>query len=587
MHSRASIPLLVLAGLALTLPMAGEALTAQVVASEVSVSRDAATLRLEFHDGTDLEVGFREGRTVIDGSEVGRYMPGDALESSWRGLIGETVQMGPEEVGRHLTEWAPPSDLESASEEVARALTSEFDRRLAQATTPAAGPDPSLLEGQTDDVLRALLRRPERLQQLSAVLDGMEIDELDLRVGQNVRVGEGEVVPATLVVVDGNLTIAGTVQGHVVTLGGTIDLEEGGRVDGDLRWRNGELQGDRGVVAGTIAEVEDPRARFEAELREELRRELPREAATREATSSPWERMTVARPVRNLVSGFLGLLQTVVTFAVLLLLGGAILYLFPRNLKVIGDTVRNEPGRSALVGIAGFVLFFPVWIVGMVALAISIIGIPLLLGWIPFFPVAIALSCVLGFLAIAFAAGESLSERGLRGLEWVDEANALHQMALGIGVFLIAFAGASVVQMAGPWLGFLRGLLLFAGVLGVLAAVTIGFGAVLLSRAGRNHPPAPWTGSAGRPRPHDPGGPPPPNEPAPPFDDEVQEWERELRRRRSAREESGETHGSGGGTATETRPEGAAEESDPPEKPEGDGPPDRGSGSGDEGSQRG
>jgi hypothetical protein len=38
--------------------------------------------------------------------------------------------------------------------------------------------------------------------------------------------------------------------------------------------------------------------------------------------------------------------------------------------------------------------------------------------------------------------------------------------------------------MAGPWLGFIRGLLFFVGSVTTWAAITIGFGAALVSRGG-------------------------------------------------------------------------------------------------------
>jgi hypothetical protein len=47
-----------------------------------------------------------------------------------------------------------------------------------------------------------------------------------------------------------------------------------------------------------------------------------------------------------------------------------------------------------------------------------------------------------------------------------------------------AFVISNVLAIAGPWLGFLRGLFIVAGVCGTVAAALIGFGAVLITRAG-------------------------------------------------------------------------------------------------------
>ena len=50
---------------------------------------------------------------------------------------------------------------------------------------------------------------------------------------------------------------------------------------------------------------------------------------------------------------------------------------------------------------------------------------------------------------------------------------------------MAAFIMSNVVEVGGPWLGFLQGLFATLGVLATIAAMLVGFGAVLITRAGR------------------------------------------------------------------------------------------------------
>ncbi len=114
----------------------------------------------------------------------------------------------------------------------------------------------------------------------------------------------------------------------------------------------------------------------------------------------------------------------------------------------------------------------------------SIVGIPLLLVFAPLFPVAVLLAAVGGYLAVAHGAGEALAERRFTGTDWFTRANSYYYVITGVGLLLMFFLAAHVVSMAGPWLGFLEGLLKFVAVMLTWAAFTVGFGAFLISRGG-------------------------------------------------------------------------------------------------------
>jgi hypothetical protein len=155
-----------------------------------------------------------------------------------------------------------------------------------------------------------------------------------------------------------------------------------------------------------------------------------------------------------------------------------------KYIEGVADTVRAGIGRAFLVGLAGSFLLLPVFVLGIIALAISIVGIPALIVWIPLFPLGAAAAVLLGYLAVAHAAGESWAERRYYGSEWFTRANSYYFMASGLALLGALFFAANVITMAGPWLGFINNILNFFGVILTWAAATIGFGAVLISRGG-------------------------------------------------------------------------------------------------------
>jgi len=190
-------------------------------------------------------------------------------------------------------------------------------------------------------------------------------------------------------------------------------------------------------------------------------------------------------PLRHVGRGITGIFATLVTYAVLFGLGFLIVLFGGRKyIEGVADTARAGIGRSFLVGLAGSFLLLPVFVLGVIALAISIVGIPALLVWIPLFPIGTLLACLLGFLGVAHAAGESWAERRYYGGEWMTRANSYYFMATGLALLSSLFMAAHIITMAGPWLGFINNILNFLGIMLTWTAATIGFGAVLISRGG-------------------------------------------------------------------------------------------------------
>lgn len=214
----------------------------------------------------------------------------------------------------------------------------------------------------------------------------------------------------------------------------------------------------------------DLRSQIRQEMRTELRRETRRQAAR--------------SPFRHIMRGITGVFSTLMAYAVLVGLGFLAVFFGRSHLETIADTARHSTVRAGLVGLAGSFLVLPAFILGALALAISIVGIPLLLVYLPLFPLAVVLAAVGGYLAVAHGAGEALAERRFSGTEWFTRANSYYYVITGVGLLLVLFIAAHIITMAGPWLGFLHGLLKFLAIMVTWAAFMIGFGAFLITRGG-------------------------------------------------------------------------------------------------------
>ena len=228
--------------------------------------------------------------------------------------------------------------------------------------------------------------------------------------------------------------------------------------------------------------LRDLRRELERELERELRDEL-RDELRAEFDASDWADAWRS-PWRHVTRGLGGVFSTLMTYAILVGLGFLIVFFGREYLEAVADTARHQTLRSGLVGLAGSFLVLPAYILGLLALAVSIVGIPLIVVFAPLFPVAVVLAAVAGYLGVAHGAGEALAERRFTGTDWFNRANSYYYIVTGVGLLLVLFLAAHIVSMAGPWLGFLEGLLMFMAVMLTWFAFTIGFGAFLISRGG-------------------------------------------------------------------------------------------------------
>jgi hypothetical protein len=477
-------------GLALLVPAAASAQVREVVSKEVSVGRSEAALRLEFADEGRLEISLENGSVVVNGEVVGSFEPGGEVEAAWRDLLSQAVALDDGPLSRMLSDWTVPADLAGELADVAR----EIDRALEEALTDvqvdidAEAGSVSVSVGDQRRLVQLLFGSLERLGALDEALDGLGSD-VRVHIDEDVDVDAGDVVEGSMVVIEGRLRIEGEVEGDVVVVGGSVDVREGARVHGQIRLADARVIRNQGAVDGGVVDVLEEERDFETALRDEIRREIREEVRNdlrneiRNVTRGE-DSFSLMAPFRPIVRGVGGVAEKLLAILLLGLIGAGVLAFAGPNLDVISESARRSPGRAAMVGVAGTFLLVPVWILGAIALAVSIIGIPVMIAWLPLFPLAAVAAAVVGYLAVARNAGEWLADSEYPWTGWIRKSNSWMTMVGGLVGLMLAFIAANVLSMA-PFLGFFSGLLAFAGAAITFVAIQIGFGAVILTRAGR------------------------------------------------------------------------------------------------------
>ena len=469
--------------IALALPAAAHAQVRTVVSKEVAVGGSESALRLELDGGDALAISFENGSVLVNEESVGTFVAGGALDVAWRELLAQAVALDDGPLASALVGWSAPATLTGDQATVASALDQALESALAGASEQANAVEPSVSLGGPQAIVRLLMDRDGRLELLDDALDDLD-DVARVEIGADVVIAAGETVEGDLIVIEADARIEGEVDGDVVVVGGTLELLEGGVVEGSVRLADARLLRNQGEVEGDVVEV-----RNEEPVLEELRRDIREEVADElraeiRSEIRESEGRSMMGPFRSVASAVGGVLENLVSILILGLIGAAAIAFGGEKIDVIAETARRAPGRSAAVGAAGTILLIPVWVLGFVALVVSIVGIPVAVAWLPLFPIAACLAALVGYLSVARNAGEWLADSDLPWTQWIRKSNSLITMVGGLLGLLALFVAANVVSMA-PFLGFLRGLLAATGFVVTIAALQIGFGAVILTRGGR------------------------------------------------------------------------------------------------------
>jgi len=264
-----------------------------------------------------------------------------------------------------------------------------------------------------------------------------------------VRTGDftipaGSTTSGSVMVFRGDLDVYGNVDGAATAVLGDVIVHEGGRVRGGAVALGGHVRNEGGSILGVVKDV-----------------------------GATHNRSTVSfggRPRTTLGSLF----SAVVWLVVLLLVGTFVLFFMRDYFKRAVEVITNETGRSLLTGVIGGLASIPAFVVLVVAMAITIIGIVFIPIGAAAFMIALSGIAILGFLAAAQVTGIAIA--GKREAE-TPAGQELQYLYTGI----LAFGALWIVAAAFTWFPILGAVLRMLAFSVTLVAVATGFGAVILS----------------------------------------------------------------------------------------------------------
>ena len=295
---------------------------------------------------------------------------------------------------------------------------------------------------------------------ITAALDSLHRDPNGLQVsGSDVRSGArtvaaGEHLKGDVVVVRGPLDVYGLVDGNAVAVGGDVIVHRGGTVRGDALSVGGRARMDGGIVSGELRSL--------SAFTVGVPGHMSGPAATKRSLS-----------------------LSIGWFLVLSALGLGLAVVGRTHLETVAETIRTEFARSFFFGVLGEVVLIPGLVLSVVGLAITIIGILLIPLAIVGYVLAAAGALALGFLAMAYVNGSTVTAHA----EGSNEAPPWQAMLIGLSLYLALWlvSGAlTAIPVVAVLIRIVAGLVTWV-------AITVGLGATLLSRGGTraHHAPAP------------------------------------------------------------------------------------------------
>ncbi len=495
-------------------PAAAGAQDITLSARSVSLTSDRASLEVELADGDIRLIELRAGELQIDGTALGTYETGGQLDNAWRELLRSPGLLGNTALTSSVQDWlnsAPEwssSDQAAGnqlSETLANLLQAEAGDQAAQAADAAGVPEAASVLGAGGEPLTIapgmldLDALTLNLDQLRGALRRLDLDaeaaneNLALLIHDDYVIAAEQVIQGNLALLDGDLSLDGTVLGDVLVLDGTLELLPNAVIEGDLVTVGGDVEHLGGEVLGEMlalsfaegfvadfapladelrADADEMRAEAHA-LRDEIRRDL-RVGRGHNGPSGFFGH--IGHNIGHTVGGVLGAL---IWFLGLSALGFGVVYFSRKRLETIADVVRTDFGRSFGVGLGGMLLSLPI-------LLVLVVGIVTWLA-IPFYLLAIALSIPLAYLAVAHAAGEILYNRDVNVMRRFrpERPNSFYYVISGLAALIAPFAVGSALYLLGGLVSPIRGLIIFAAWVITWVAITGGFGAIILTRAGQ------------------------------------------------------------------------------------------------------
>ena len=268
--------------------------------------------------------------------------------------------------------------------------------------------------------------------------------------GGAVNVAENERVDGDVVAIGGRVTVDGEVTGDVVGVGGGLTL------------------GPHAVVRGEVTVVGGP---FKRDPQAQVLGQVNEIGIGGNGQTIPPYNINMRDVLFGSLASRVGSLATTVVRVLMFILFALIVTaVAQRPVQQIAARISSEPVRAGLVGLLGEILFVPVLVVTILALVISIIGIPLLL-LVPFGIILVGIVMLVGFTGAAHLVGTWTLERFGRA-----ERNPYLVAAVGIVVIAALTLIGRLFALA---LGGLGAPFYIAGYLAEYVAWTIGFGAAI------------------------------------------------------------------------------------------------------------
>jgi hypothetical protein len=228
----------------------------------------------------------------------------------------------------------------------------------------------------------------------------------------------GDTARGAVVVLGGEARIDGHVDDDVVVVGGTVRVGPQAVIDGDL------------VAVGGDAVV-DPQAKIYGDVKETVVR-LP-------DIDGNW-----IRAPRNWVAA-VAMAATVMRLLIVFVVASLLVLIAPRWVRRISWRASGGPGSAAAIGLACQLGFVPAMVMLVVALAVTVVGIPLI-GVLPFLAAAAGVAGVAGFTAVVARIGARV-----RGTT-VEASGALFvDVAIGFAVVSAVTVAARMLALGTFW----------------------------------------------------------------------------------------------------------------------------------------
>ena len=336
----------------------------------------------------------------------------------------------------------------------------------AQEAAPTRVPAPAAALSQSQSQLSDRLRR--QIDQMRARPEGSRLPPPDsFTVGPRAITSTAN---GRVAVADGSLDVSGRLDGSAYVINGDIVVHTGGVITGDAISIGGRVLLDGGRVDGE-------RVTLSAPTTEPVR-------APESAPLTTWQSV-------KLVLGW---------FAVLVIIGLGVLIFAEPNMDGVVEAMEGSFAKAFWMGVLGEIMALPVLALLVVGLVLTLLGILLVPFAVVAYVIAFAGLLALGFLAVARLTGSFWSPRDAASTRTPRSAN-LRALFIGLVLYMGLWLLAAIFTWQPVTGAIVRGIALAVS----WAAVTVGLGAAMLSRAGTRRLGARPVGAAAgrRPAPDD------------------------------------------------------------------------------------